>query len=80
MKTIQIKQEHIDKGKINSFSECPVALACQEQLGVDEDVQVSNIDLRVGLKDYELPVNARKFIEMYDAELPVKPFDMDISI
>ena len=78
---IKVTQEHIDNGVKFNCSKCPIALAMTEKfpncaVGLF-GYWVDATDLTM---DYKLlPVNANKFIEMFDSGKKVEPFEFEIN-
>lgn len=81
--TINVTQEHIDKGVPGSTCYCPIALALKEYPEVT-DVAVAEISICVNInsKPYKFvnrgPNSLYAFISRFDARLPVDPFTKTI--
>lgn len=82
--TIEVKQEHIDKGKRCDSKSCPVALAMMD-FGL-KYVYVGDLywgrgdSGDVSSKDIKLPGNATMFILNFDVGISVKPFSFELQI
>lgn len=73
--TVNVTQEDIDEGQRHQCRRCPIALAASMVIpvaGVTDDIYVDaeNDDITF----YELPEEAKKFIERFDANAKVEPF------
>jgi hypothetical protein len=79
--TINVTQEHIDKGKKISCSNCPVALAIGERV-TTESVYVHPRFIYLGklMTERDLPKEAQRFIRRFDGEKEVEPFSFDLDI
>lgn len=76
-----VTQAHIDAGVVGGCSDCPVALAFAEAIGIDPKNGVIDVDrnavclenrtLRIAAKT---PRNVADFIRAFDARQPVQPF------
>ena len=75
---IKITKEHIRKGVRGSACECPIALALKETL-ITNNVHVDMDGMRVNHVSYALDKKDRKFIERFDAGMPVRPYDFDLG-
>ncbi len=73
MKTIRVKQKHIDKGVQRSFEACPIAHAILEQAAM-ESVKVGLCAVAIDGLPYCLPPIAKKFARDFDKGRKVKPF------
>ena len=80
---IQVTAEDIEHGTRKDAKCCPIALACKRLELTDPDVcgeysdgiQVRDDGEEDGYWRYKLPPEAAKFVEDFDAGLPVKPFE-----
>lgn len=77
---IEVKQEHIAKGRRQSCYKCPIALAISEAMNV-ENPEVGSGRVRIGDVYYWLPSEAKDFINRFDAKYPpaVGPFSFELS-
>lgn len=75
---IQVKQEHIDKGKPCKSKFCPIVLALIDA-GI-EDPKVHFVDITTPSGMILLPKIARDFIRSFDYYYPVEPFDFKIKV
>jgi hypothetical protein len=83
---IKVTQKDIDKGSKGSCYECPIAHAFKREvknkIRYAFAVNADSIDLVT--KDYRryiyaLPKEAKKFIQRFDNDQPVKPFTFEIE-
>lgn len=80
---VNVTQEHIDKGARMSCDGCPIALALKEAGLPDVEVfanRVSRNAFTSDLETWELPTNARAFIQSFDNYRIVEPFHFDIEV
>jgi nitrate/TMAO reductase-like tetraheme cytochrome c subunit len=82
---IIVTQKDIDKGLKSSCYECPIAHAFKRKLknkvpcGVAVNAEnVYHFDGK-SLDKYNLPKEAKKFIQRFDNDQPVKPFTFEIE-
>jgi hypothetical protein len=79
---IKVTQEDIDNGQRKSCSCCPVALAMKRVL--DIDVKVGDNKFVLTSSDeftiLELPKEARIFIDAFDNDELVEPFEFEINL
>ena len=83
MMLFSVTQRHIDRGDPSTLRFCPIALAAQEALGIDE-IDVDGIEMIVfkpgqSVDRYDLPDEAISFIQDYEDELPLEPFEFEIT-
>jgi hypothetical protein len=73
---IDVKQEHIDKGRRTSASSCPIALAIVDATGKSAGVTRDYIALYgfMSMRHYMPPKEAQDFIRKFDMQIPVEPF------
>jgi hypothetical protein len=82
---VKVTQEHIDKGQIGSSRSCPIALALKDTFKVKFS-QVTGVCLTVGQFPENLvftiptPPKIMDFIEAFDLELVVEPFEFELSL
>ena len=76
--TIEVKQEHINKGIRYQCYECPVALALRDS-GFNY-VHVSYFSVRVNEEYVPLPKVVQSKIIGFDAGEPVSPFAFQIEL
>lgn len=69
---IELTEEHINKGEVESGHYCPIALAIKERIP-DERVIVGYITSTVGDKSYALDKTASQFIQNFDSGRTVNP-------
>ena len=69
---IYVRRRHIKAGKCRAARSCPIALAFEEVVG--ERPLVDAYSLSTHDKGFALPRSARRFIERFDQDKPVKPF------
>lgn len=80
--TVTVTREHIDQGEQRSCSNCPIALAFDAAIPDALDSSVTGgyasvwTDLR-RVVTYELPIEAREFIQDFDEGSPVSPFTFE---
>lgn len=83
--TINVKQEHIDKGVRKSPCDCPIALAIKEQcrvnyckiLGVDNEFYLSSSDKYL---TFQLSRQGQELAQAFDDGQLIKPRDISIYI
>jgi hypothetical protein len=81
--TINVTQEHIDKGKKGKCRECPIALAVQEKC--ISEISVGVISGAIFFDDdshpaSEMAVEAIRFVWAFDLNGKVEPFSFDLDI
>jgi hypothetical protein len=82
---VQVTEEHIKAGKPWDSYQCPVALALQDRLDVDEEAVVADGNLlSVVMKygDYDTAVTppvVSRFMADYDARRRVLPFAFEVE-
>lgn len=80
---IEVRQEHIEKGKPAFAQYCALALAFEEALGLPpESVAVCNGRVQIPgcSSNYELPTQADIFYHDFDNYREVKPFTFEMDI
>jgi hypothetical protein len=75
---IIVTKEDIERGRHWSESLCPVALAVQHATG--KNALVSYILGVEGYVSEVAPQSVREFIERFDANRPVEPFEFDLVL
>lgn len=81
---IQINQEDIDNGLKKSCTECPIARAFYRITNI-KDFNVTCGTIIVFYPPYnrhlhiKIPPEAKEFIYNFDNNMPVKPFEFEIS-
>lgn len=87
MTTINVTQQHIDKGCRIQASNCPIALAIDELLKEPLQAWVCQSNIGIGAEGEErfryqenTPESAKEFITRFDAGEPVEPFSFDLDI
>jgi hypothetical protein len=76
---VRVLRKHIEEGKPQSATSCPIALALREATGCKK-VEVSGFnDITVGGVSFETSRSADAFIREFDAQRPVKPFTLDFK-
>ena len=90
---IQVKQDHIDRGKREHCQKCPIALAISEafpgtQVSVFARIRNTIIDdgdfvyrayVRIDAIGRILPDSVSQFIDDFDFLRPVQPFEFDLN-
>lgn len=76
---VSVTADDIMHGKRRSSKSCPVALAVNRVIDPLCYASVAAGTVRVGMLVYALPLEAKEFVSAFDAELPVEPFDFDLS-
>lgn len=77
---VDVRQDHITKGKLQNGSRCPLALALQEALQ-DPRMQVfCHMATRDRLTRYRLPKKACDFYHSFDRGDRVSPFSFDLDL
>ena len=77
VRTIEVKQDHIDRGLRHSSQCCPVALALHDAGYTEASVLTSSITWRTspGIEAVAVtPPKARQFMHDFDNQLEVAPF------
>lgn len=74
--SVDVTQEHIDKGMRDSCLSCPIALALKKK--GDRLVRVRNTVAYVANMPYQLPQEAIAFILDFDHGELVKPFSFEM--
>lgn len=80
---MRVRVEHWDiiNGRRTAPDHCPVALAVRRQSGRSKiAVSSYSVDLLDGMKDAELPPEARQFVRDFDSGRPVKPFSFELEL
>ena len=74
---VRIEVSHLERGQRAQPESCPIALAIREQHGLVASVDKTYVDL---LDDtvYMLPEEASHFVESFDKNEEVKPFEFDM--
>lgn len=73
-----VTQDHIDRGKPRSVTECPIALAIGDQLGTKPFVGGNILWLDENdIDDYTLSNEAQQFILAFDRGGPVEPCELE---
>lgn len=82
--TINVTQEHIDRGTMEDCEHCPVALAINEAIpGTRSDVGGNQIyigNYHCTSREIQTPEVVRQFIARYDSDVLVKPFSFTIEL
>jgi len=76
--TIKVTQEHIRNGKRSRSTECPVALAILESTG--HYPQVFKTGVRLGRDWFYHTKATEEFINAFDSDRPVAPFEFDLPL
>lgn len=72
---IHVRRRHIERGRPESPSGCPIALAIRQQFDIAPPrVDVSVYGIVLGYTSFDCPTIAQRFIARFDAGKPVKPF------
>ena len=89
MTRIEVTQHHIDDGHRNRRlrgalgTTCPIALAAKDADIILPDVSNSTLQFKDDdniLKRVELPADAQTFVENFDAEEYVEPFEFEVDL
>jgi hypothetical protein len=78
---IEIKRTHIRRGQQSDGHHCPIGLAIQESLGIDDSdkVFVGDDHIRIGKKKFDTPLEAIDFINAFDErKSSVEPFSFEL--
>jgi hypothetical protein len=78
--TINVTQEHIDKGLRRQCSKCPVALAIKDVCKPETYVNVSSVIYVGGKFSKAAPLDVERFIGRFDGSFSVEPFSFDLDI
>lgn len=75
---VTVTERDIQKGKRREPGCCPIALAI---LRVHDEalVLVGRQEVCISSKSYPLPPVARRFVEAFDYQQPVTPFEFDLE-
>ena len=82
---IEVTQKDIDKGLKSTCYYCPIALAFKRKikseiaLGVAVNAKNVHHFHEKSWHRYDLPKEAKKFIQRFDSDQPVKPFTFEIK-
>lgn len=79
---VQVTERNIVLGNPHSEDSCPVALALKDA-GVIDPLVTDCIHLHdryVALADVELPYEVRQFINDFDKDVEVDPFEFEVDI
>lgn len=86
---ISVTEKHIREGIPLDVNCCPIALAVRERFGLGDDDRVE-VDSEIRILDdllfpstiheADLPDQAGQFIERFDNQLAVEPFDFDCDL
>jgi hypothetical protein len=77
--TVQVTQEHIDKGERHICARCPAALAMSDA-GLEAGVYSDFLYLADSGESVAMPWDVARFIKKFDLGWPVEPFTFDIDI
>jgi hypothetical protein len=70
-----VTQDHINRGESCSSERCPISLALSAKgFSAQTDAQL----ISIGDDEYGTPAIAQRFIESFDADLPVGPIEFDL--
>lgn len=79
-----LTQDHINGGKPRNPDSCPVALCIKEKfeeknvrIGLDENMGANCF---INLTPVSLPYIVQKFVDNFDANKPVRPFNFSVKI
>lgn len=81
MATIKVTEDHIKRGSRSSTMCCPVALALKDRSYRQASVGMQSITWRPSpgvVACARTPLNARRFMCDFDADLPVEPFEFNL--
>ncbi len=76
---IEVKQVHIEQGREGNAFSCPIALALNDATGFKWIVGCHDCNRLEIREDIGLPKEAIKFIENFDSNLPVSPFEFELD-
>lgn len=65
---------------MNDPCNCPIALAIQDVVGDRADVLVNNFCAWIGPEEFELPVEARFYVDRWDRGQPCEDITFDLDI
>lgn len=79
---IRVKRQHIKEARTKNCTNCPIELAIYESTGYLSDVGSENVGIKKdSLRwDFLLPRSARRFINRFDNNKPVKPFNFILNL
>lgn len=75
---VKVSQRHISNGIAGEQDSCPIALALRGVVKCGASV-LSN-QVVIGGKFYATPKSARKFVEKFDDDVKVKPFNFRMRL
>jgi len=83
--TIEVMNEHIEKGEPEDPCNCPVALALSEKTGLVCEVYPDSIRVGGNLFDkcahFKAPASVTKFVNKFDGQIgKVKPFSFKLPL
>lgn len=77
---VKVMRKHIQKGKKESPSSCPIALALREKFKLPKDVVVVDNDyVNLNSVRYRLRRGSR-FINRFDSGKPVQPCTVELAL
>lgn len=77
--TIDVTQDDIGDGTAGECTRCPIAIAACRALADFCMVDAFTISIFRSGASYPVPPEAWKFMEAFDAGLPIKPFRFEVS-
>ena len=79
---VQVTQQDIDDGKAGEAYRCPVALAARRAFP-RQHVRVYApciMLIESGYPTFDLPSEARRFVDRFDGGVHVEPFEFDLDV
>ena len=77
---IHVTKTDIARGTPDDQRRCPIALAAKRATGKPCAVWGGMIEVQGRPDPYELPGQARRFIDRFDEERPVRPFRVSLRV
>lgn len=77
---ITVTQDDIDLGIVCCERLCPVASAVQRHFGCNVLVGSNGISIEIVPHLVELPLTVQEFIQRYDYDVEVMPFEFEIEV
>jgi hypothetical protein len=77
--TIEVTQDDIDRGRSQSFTECPIAIACRRATGMTILISNEYAYIDAWHEQSHLPQAARWFVAGFDNGCRVHPFSFELD-
>ncbi len=77
---IRVTKEHITTGRPEEQTQCPVALAIRDQVGVWTPVYIDEDGIFIPDKRCTTPASVECFISKFDKGFDVEPFEFNLFL